>query len=138
MARAEAHVVRLALIYALLDRAEAIDRAHIDAALALWAYAARSARWIFGDTLGDPVADDIWSAIKGVTDGLSRAEIRDVSPATKAPRSSTPAWLPWSGPGVSSERSAARPRGGAVQRGCGFRSRPRLEGRRPDGDQGRR
>lgn len=84
VARAEAHVVRLALIYALLDRAEAIDRAHIDAALALWAYAARSARWIFGDTLGDPVADDIWSAIKGATDGLSRAEIRDLFSRNKS------------------------------------------------------
>jgi hypothetical protein len=78
IARAEAHVVRVALIYALLDRAAVIDRAHIDAALALWGYAARSARWIFGDTLGDPVADDIWQAVKGASQGLTRAEIRDL------------------------------------------------------------
>lgn len=84
VARAEAHVVRLSLIYALLDRAAAIDRVHIDAALALWTYAARSARWIFGDTLGDPVADDIWSAVKGSTGGLSRAEIRDLFSRNKS------------------------------------------------------
>jgi hypothetical protein len=84
IARAEAHVVRLSLLYALLDRAERIDRVHIDAALALWGYAARTARWIFGDTLGDPVADDIWQAIKGSTQGLSRAEIRDLFSRNKS------------------------------------------------------
>src|SRR5207247_2472153 len=48
-ARAEAHVVRLALLYALLDRARAIELAHLEAALALWDYAHASARWVFGD-----------------------------------------------------------------------------------------
>src|SRR5262249_39069049 len=38
-ARAEAQVCRLALLYALLDRSEAIGRPHLDAALALWKYA---------------------------------------------------------------------------------------------------
>jgi hypothetical protein len=84
IARAEAHVVRLALIYALLDCAELIDRPHIDAALALWGYAARSAKWVFGDTLGDPVADDIWQAIKGSGEGLSRADIRDLFSRNKS------------------------------------------------------
>ncbi|MGH9067201.1 MAG: DUF3987 domain-containing protein [Acidimicrobiales bacterium] len=84
IARAEAHVVRLALIYALLDRVDAIDRVHVDAALALWEYAARSARWIFGDTLGDSVADDIWQAVKCATQGLSRAEIRDLFSRNKS------------------------------------------------------
>ena len=41
-ARAEAHVVRLALIYALLDQANEIGLAHLQAALTLWEYAARS------------------------------------------------------------------------------------------------
>ena len=57
--RAEAHTVRLALIYALLDRANTIDLAHLEAALALWRYARESSRWVFGDTLGDPTADEI-------------------------------------------------------------------------------
>jgi hypothetical protein len=84
IARAEAHVVRLALLYALLDRDNRIDQDHLDAALALWGYAARSAKWIFGDTLGDPIADDIWHAIKGATDGLTRAEIRDLFSRNKS------------------------------------------------------
>jgi hypothetical protein len=46
-ARAEAQVVRLSLIYALLDRAAEIGVEHLTAALALWRYCADSARHIF-------------------------------------------------------------------------------------------
>jgi hypothetical protein len=45
--RAETQVVRLALTYALLDGAAAIDAAHVDAALAVWRYCEQSARIIF-------------------------------------------------------------------------------------------
>jgi len=77
-ARAEAHVVRLALIYALLDGAEEIGLAHMEAALAVWAHAQRSAEWVFGDSLGDPVADEIWRALRDEPGGLTRTEIRDL------------------------------------------------------------
>lgn len=77
-ARAEAHVVRLALIYALLDQADEIGLAHIEAALALWDYAAASARWVFGDTLGDPLADEIYRALLDEPDGLTRSQLRDL------------------------------------------------------------
>ena len=83
-ARAEAHVVRLALLYALLDCADTIERAHLDAACALWDYASRSAHWLFGDTLGDPVADDIWQAIRANTDGLTKSDIRDLFSRNKS------------------------------------------------------
>ena len=43
-ARAEAQTMRLALIYALLDGAGEIDRVHIEAALAVWAFCEASAR----------------------------------------------------------------------------------------------
>jgi hypothetical protein len=62
-ARAEAQTVRLALTYALLDGVDAIDEPHITAALALWEYCEQSAKYIFGNTLGDPVADDIERAL---------------------------------------------------------------------------
>ena len=39
--RAEAHTIRLALIYALLDSSAQITRPHLDAALALWRYSPR-------------------------------------------------------------------------------------------------
>jgi len=76
VARAEAHVVRLALIYALLDSRNEIDPAHLEAALALWRYAEQSARYIFGDTLGDPVADTILTALRQAgPEGMARGDI---------------------------------------------------------------
>jgi hypothetical protein len=57
VARAEAQTIRLALIYALLDRAPQIDRNHLDAALAVWSFCETSAQYVFGDLLGDPMAD---------------------------------------------------------------------------------
>ena len=84
IARAEAHVLRYSLIYALLDGAAEVDRSHLDAALAVWSYAARSARWVFGDTLGDPVADDIWQAMASCPHGLTREQIRDLFSRNKS------------------------------------------------------
>jgi hypothetical protein len=46
-ARGATMVLRLALLYALVDGKEAIDAEHLDAALALWSYAEHSARWLF-------------------------------------------------------------------------------------------
>jgi len=77
-ARAEAHVVRLALLYALLDQTGEIGLAHLEAAVALWAYAAASACWAFGDALGDPLADEIYRALLDEPDGLTRSAIRDL------------------------------------------------------------
>lgn len=59
LGRGECHVMRLALTYALLDGAACIQTPHLTAALALWEYAEASARYIFGDSTGDAVADRI-------------------------------------------------------------------------------
>ncbi len=63
--RAEAHVLRLSLLYALLDGSPVITAEHLVGALALWDYCAPSARFVFGDALGDPVADRILMALRG-------------------------------------------------------------------------
>ena len=75
-ARAEAQTIRLALIYALLDGAGEIDRVHLEAALAVWAFCDASARFIFGDVTGDTIADAILRALRsaGAT-GKTRTEI---------------------------------------------------------------
>jgi hypothetical protein len=74
--RAEAQTIRLALVYALLDQAQQIDVVHIDAALALWNFCAASARYIFGDLIGNPVADTMLRALRsGGADGLSRTDL---------------------------------------------------------------
>jgi len=85
-ARAEAHVVRLALIYTLLDCSATIGHEHLEAALAVWRYSADSARWIFGDSLGDPTADEIWSAAKERPGGLTRTEVSDMFSRNKKRR----------------------------------------------------
>ena len=85
-ARAEAHVCRLALIYALLDSADEIGIEHLEGALAVWSYAASSARWVFGDSLGDPTADDIWALARDRPAGVSRTEVRDLFSRNKKAR----------------------------------------------------
>src|SRR5262249_44484763 len=64
VARAEAQVIRLALLYALVDCTHQIDVVHLEAAMAVWAYCEESATKIFGDSLGDPVADEILLALR--------------------------------------------------------------------------
>jgi len=61
-ARAEAQVMRLAMIFALLDLSDVIRVEHLTAALAIWEYCEASARYVFGESLGDPVADEIQRA----------------------------------------------------------------------------
>ena len=73
--RAEAQVTRLALIFALLEGQAFIGEVHLRAALEVWRYCHDSAAWIFGDSLGDPVADAILVALRPASDGLSRTEI---------------------------------------------------------------
>ena len=77
--RAEAQVIRLAMIYALLDRCAEIDIAHLKAGLAVWEFCESSARHIFGDALGDPIADEISRALRQAGNvGMTRTEIRDL------------------------------------------------------------
>ena len=77
-ARAEAHVVRLAVLYAILDSAPAIQRCQLIAALALWVYCDESTQYIFSDSLGDPDSDAILSALRRSAEGLTRTEVRDL------------------------------------------------------------
>lgn len=78
-ARAEAYVVRLSSIYALLDLSSFIRPQHIAAALAVWDYVEESVKYIFQNRTGDPVANKIFKALQGAEDKtLSRTEIRDL------------------------------------------------------------
>lgn len=76
--RAEAQVVRLALIYALLDQSRTIGTGHLQAALECWRYAEQSARFIFHDALGDPIADTILAHLRQADDGLTQTEISEL------------------------------------------------------------
>ncbi len=63
-ARGEAQVLRLSSLYALLDESTVIRPEHLVAALAFWHYCDGSARFVFGDVIGDPIADRILTALR--------------------------------------------------------------------------
>jgi hypothetical protein len=74
-ARAEAHIIRLALIYALTDSDTQIRPPHLTAALALQDYAARSANWALTATTGEPLAEQIHTTLRAHPAGLTRSQI---------------------------------------------------------------
>jgi len=75
-ARAEAQVLRLSMIYALLDCSTIVEVEHLRAALALWLYCEDSARWIFETGTGNKNADKILAALKAAgQEGLTRLQI---------------------------------------------------------------
>jgi len=74
-ARAEAQTMRLACLYALMDRSSSIKVEHLQAALALWRYSEDSVKFIFGETTGDPAADKLRTGLKKHPDGMTLTEI---------------------------------------------------------------
>jgi Bifunctional DNA primase/polymerase, N-terminal/Protein of unknown function (DUF3987)/Primase C terminal 2 (PriCT-2) len=75
--RGAPQVRRLAVIYATLDSCDQVKLVHLRAALALWRYCEDSARYIFGDALGDILADEVLHALRNSGE-LSRTHIRDL------------------------------------------------------------
>lgn len=73
--RAEAIALRLSCLYAVLDCSPQIRIPHLVAALEVWRYCQNSARFIFGDALGDMVADRILEALRERTEGMTRTDI---------------------------------------------------------------
>ena len=73
--RAEAQVVRISAIYALLDKSRVIRPEHHEAAMALWRYCEQSAQWIFGTSTGDRNADKILTALRHAPKGMTKTEI---------------------------------------------------------------
>jgi hypothetical protein len=74
--RAEAQTMRLACVYALLDGSAMVRVEHLMPALAVWEYCEDSARFIFGDALGDVTADEIIRELRQhPQQGMTRNEI---------------------------------------------------------------
>jgi hypothetical protein len=77
--RAEAQVLRLSSLYALLDRSDVVQRDHIAAADALWRYCEMSVSRIFGTATGDPVADAILAAAKNAGEsGITQTDVQNM------------------------------------------------------------
>src|SRR5208282_6111126 len=76
LARAEAKVLRLAIVYALLDGKKEIGQEHLKASCAVWEYSERSAYFIFKDAIGQSDADVILTALRDAGDaGLNETQI---------------------------------------------------------------
>ena len=73
--RAEAQVMRLACLFALLDLSDTIKLEHLSASCSLWAYCEQSARYIFGESLGDPLADEIKRVLDGMPAGMTKTDL---------------------------------------------------------------
>jgi hypothetical protein len=75
--RGEAHVLRLAVLYAVADQSSVVRLEHLEAALEVWRYCFESARHLFGDTTGSPLADQLYEQLPEHPMWMTRTEIRD-------------------------------------------------------------
>ena len=76
VSRAEALVMRMAMISALTDCSAKIQVPHLQAALAIWDYCEASAAFIFGDSLGNPLAERVLQMLQEAGDrGMALAAI---------------------------------------------------------------
>ena len=74
IARADAHVLRLTMLYAVLDDSLLMEPHHLKSALAFWDYSKRSAQWAFGENTGHRQADKLYWALQH-HDGLTRDQV---------------------------------------------------------------
>ncbi len=117
VARAEAQVVRLATLYALLDCSTLIRIAHLDAALAVWQYAEASARYIFGHALGDDTADAILGYLRSIgTTGASRTDISNLFNRNKSTQEISRALGELATSGLASMQREAKEAGAPIER----------------------
>jgi len=75
--RGEAQVVRLSLLFSLIEGCPQIEIAHLKAAEALWKYCRDSARWAFKDSTYSSNAQKLMNALEH-SGGLTRTQITAV------------------------------------------------------------
>jgi hypothetical protein len=78
-ARAEAQTIRLALVYALLDGSSQITQVHLEAAQAVWTFCEDSARYVFGDLIGEAFTDEVLRVLRSAgSSGMSRIDLYQI------------------------------------------------------------
>jgi hypothetical protein len=82
--RAIPQVIRLTMIYAALDQSPVFKVAHLKAALEVWRYCEDSARYIFGDVVGDKLATQIVDLLTSAPRGMTQTEINDAFQRNKS------------------------------------------------------
>jgi Protein of unknown function (DUF3987) len=83
-ARAIPQVIRLTMIYAALDQSSVFKVEHLKAALEVWRYCEDSARYIFGDVVGDKLANQIIDLLTTSPRGMTQTEISDAFKRNKS------------------------------------------------------
>ena len=73
--RTAPYVIRIAIIYALMDLSYCINLQHLKAALDVWRYCEASAKYIFGSRTGNNIADYVLDALRGSSEGLTRTDM---------------------------------------------------------------
>lgn len=76
MARGVPNVLRLSVIYALLDESNTIRLEHLRAGMAVWQYCEASAAIVFGEKLGNPIADSILNHLReALPEAVTRSDL---------------------------------------------------------------
>ena len=134
VARARPQVMRLALVYALLDSSDCIKCEHLQAALALWDYCSKSAALIFSDNNnpssdGEPLEMLLLHAIEAAP-GISRNQLHEATGKkfSAEARASALAWLQEQG--LAHAESKPLPQGGPAAE-YWFLGEPRTANREP-------
>ncbi|GAA0509679.1 hypothetical protein [Saccharopolyspora thermophila] len=79
LARSRPMVLRIALVYALIDGSTAVDAEHLHAARALWAYAEASIHWLYGQLDDQEQVEALleWLAAAGEA-GRSKSDVTNL------------------------------------------------------------
>lgn len=110
--RARPQVMRLALLYALLDKSKVVDTVHLRAALALWRYCEASASVIFVEGGDSPEGQGVTLAAKALatisaSPGIARAELLRSLRCPADDLSDALAWLHGRGMAYPEQRETA-------------------------------
>ena len=73
--RAEAQVLRLSMIYALLDESSIIEVQHLKSAKTLWDYCDQSAAYLFKNQFESKLTNKLYAELKKSPQGLTRTQI---------------------------------------------------------------
>jgi hypothetical protein len=75
IARSDAHVLRLTMLFTALDNSALMEPMHLHAAIAFWQFCERSALWAFGEKTGNKAADKVYWALQREPKGMTRTQI---------------------------------------------------------------
>ncbi len=116
LARSAPQVMRLACLYALLDRTPQVQRPHLEAALALWRYCQDCALALFTEPPAPTLADRLLSALQQSDEGLTRHDIDHLLAHHRTAATVTAALHSLAAQGLAASRKEGNGRGRPTER----------------------